>query len=1009
MLKIVLPSTYAELLRESPLETAVKQTARNCTDFYADETRSLPFFPEYTAHGVEHVQQVLDSTEWLLTADSPGSITPEDAAVLTLAVLLHDAAMHLTEDSFLATVRHNRESPRLPDVDTHNWSKTWELYLAEATRWSDQQLRRVLGDSSQAISGSREDLARYVRPLEEMGDPETWPLKYRKFVGEFIRRHHGRMAHEFAVDGVPCAVPQERFPLLALTGEMADLVGIVARSHVMKVRDTFPYLRVHFHGRGTCFGCHPVYLMVLLRIADYLHLTSDRAPASSLRLRSIRSPISRAEWLLHRTIQDVREDDDDKEAVLVVAKPTDAETYLNVRRLLDDLQSELDISWAVLGEVYSRQDRQMRFGLRLRRVKSNLDDLAEFRKTIPYVPSRFAFDTEGAVLLKKLVMPLYGDHSEIGVRELLQNAIDATNERRHLHCRRPCGSEGFREDESFVHVRLERSREGGGWITVEDRGIGMDENVLGNYFFRVGATFRESDAWRSTFEAAGVPAVLRSGRFGIGVLAAFLLGEHIDVVTRHVYAEPNAALQFSVSIDDDVVELRRCFRASPGTTIRVKLDAATYDRLAKGGGLEWDWYRWTTPAVIRSIDGCEDLPQLTRVPEVNADLPTEWHRLAVDSYDDLLWTFGQAPNLVCNGINIGTSASSRGYSVRLNWDRKPNRHDPTIPVQVPSVSIADRQGVFPVNLQRSSIISHKYPFAEQLLADVVRDFVAYCLVFAPDSVEAVTSRPRQYQAFTYPGYERPVLHSFLSPSHWFFTREGSGVLHWDALSAVEVESAVLLISLAYWRPFPRTPLADGQAMFIGYVDVESWGRSRLAMAICHAFGRSVHMLGPHVAFFTENDDVTLIGASDLLAPFRDYWDGQTDLRGFHCSSFSVPGDNKPTQREISVWKKIPPDARSSHCLNNEVLQAIADGWLLCVELTKPRVKAREHSFAKIWRNLITEQIIPFDRDIRRARFSHLYAELAEFVEKWEALREQGPTEVLKCFQRRYMNDVNTPL
>ena len=113
--------------------------------------------------------------------------------------------------------------------------------------------------------------------------------------------------------------------------------------------------------------------------------------------------------------------------------------YLRVWSLLDGLQRELDTSWAVMGEVYSRREDLKGLGIRLRRVRSNLDDVRRFRQQVSYIPGRFAFESAGTGLLKKLVAPLYGDAPEVGVRELLQNAIDAVGGKSgvEIRCRNP--------------------------------------------------------------------------------------------------------------------------------------------------------------------------------------------------------------------------------------------------------------------------------------------------------------------------------------------------------------------------------------------------------------------------------------------------------------------------------------------------------------------------------------------------------------------------------------------
>ncbi|MDZ4184097.1 MAG: hypothetical protein U1D97_03840, partial [Desulfuromonadales bacterium] len=74
-----------------------------------------PFFKGYTEHGVGHINSVLQIAEWLISKESMNQMTPSDVMVLSLAILSHDAAMSLTEDSFRALIRG--EIIAIPDLD----------------------------------------------------------------------------------------------------------------------------------------------------------------------------------------------------------------------------------------------------------------------------------------------------------------------------------------------------------------------------------------------------------------------------------------------------------------------------------------------------------------------------------------------------------------------------------------------------------------------------------------------------------------------------------------------------------------------------------------------------------------------------------------------------------------------------------------------------------------------------------------------------------------------------
>jgi HD superfamily phosphodiesterase len=60
----------------------------------------MVFFPEYTDHGISHLEAVLQTTLDLATGDAQDLVTSQDAAILVVAVALHDFGMYLTRDGF---------------------------------------------------------------------------------------------------------------------------------------------------------------------------------------------------------------------------------------------------------------------------------------------------------------------------------------------------------------------------------------------------------------------------------------------------------------------------------------------------------------------------------------------------------------------------------------------------------------------------------------------------------------------------------------------------------------------------------------------------------------------------------------------------------------------------------------------------------------------------------------------------------------------------------------------
>jgi molecular chaperone HtpG len=356
-------------------------------------------------------------------------LTPVDAAALAVSVALHDFGMHLTPDGFETLISDNSRWPGVSYFDDKQWSILWEEFFSEASRFDGRKLKALFGEDY-----------RPVRPLPGKG--QQWEDFDYLLVGEFLRRHHPRLAHDIALSGLPakdgnaitiCPVRTEEEQFLA------DICGLIARSHGMELRKCLSYLEARYSNRINPRRVHAAFLSVLLRISDYFQIQAQRAPTGRTEVFSFQSQISAREWKVHQCVSDIHNTGGDPEAIVIIAKPMDVETFLRLTDWLSGIQEELDRSWAILGEVYGLQKHNDldQLGLKIRRVKSNLDDAINFDQGVPYVPARIAFEAANADLLKLLVAPLYNNDPGIGIRELLQNAIDAVREFDDYAAQRP--------------------------------------------------------------------------------------------------------------------------------------------------------------------------------------------------------------------------------------------------------------------------------------------------------------------------------------------------------------------------------------------------------------------------------------------------------------------------------------------------------------------------------------------------------------------------------------------
>lgn len=514
-------------------EPAIRDYAQRAAVILSDN--KTVFFPNYTDHGADHVNSVLQSMVKLVPKKvwEDKLLTAADAVVMIGAAILHDFAMHLSVKGFLELVNRDTRFKPLPWFDTDHqgysadrpWPELWDDYQREAKKFSDRALGKIIG-KKEAQSWKFDGLS---------DKPGSWEANDYLVIGEFVRRHHARLAHEIAIYGFPgveVGIGKNKFPALGLDSEehqlesLADLIGLTARSHWMNLRVCKSYIDSHDEYKDTPspMDVAILYPMALLRVADYLQIEQKRAPFILLQLKNPQSPISIEEWKKHHAVRHLGNSSDLYGIKVTIEKKVSLKTFLQLEELLNDLQSEMDHSTAALDEVYGRIDGLKYLTLAKRRVHSNLFD-PNFRNKLPYVPEKTGFSADPNIL-SLLVEPLYGQEPSVGVRELIQNSVDAVLERVAWEKKHgkvdgvPELEEGADVLVDFIQKKDEK------WILrVQDRGIGMMADTIQNFFLRAGASFRDSKKWIEEFtDDEGHVEIARSGRFGIGAYAIFLLG-----------------------------------------------------------------------------------------------------------------------------------------------------------------------------------------------------------------------------------------------------------------------------------------------------------------------------------------------------------------------------------------------------------------------------------------------------------------------------------------------------
>jgi hypothetical protein len=361
--------------------------------------------------------------------------------------------------------------------------------------------------------------------------------------------------------------------------------------------------------------------------------------------------------------------------------------------------------------VYGRFTREAlhKLQLNVRRIRSNIEDRSEFGKRANFVPAAIRFNVAEPELLQLLLQPLYGDDPLYGVRELTQNSSDSVKELKHLLT-------------SGVPIETDQPPLDG---DIEIKVLGPPDWSL----------TRNSDLWKRDFaDESGRSKVARTGRFGVGALSAFLIGDRVEVYTRHFTEKTGFGLKFECRIEDDEIEIKR-ERGPIGTSIKIwsneKRINSIKDYLARGKSQPF-YYVLNDPSITFAVNG--EFPATSAVEAAERELersawetPAKWVVAASGKYDQVLWDRSVRPDkdwstrrsgfLYCNGILVGDIRKPSTELV-LSRSRRLMNIDP------PTVSVTDYNAELPLDLARKGLSTKDDGLSTSVATSIYEEFVA---------------------------------------------------------------------------------------------------------------------------------------------------------------------------------------------------------------------------------------------------------------------------------------------
>jgi molecular chaperone HtpG len=505
-------------------------------------------FPYYTRHTIQHSDAiVLQISKLLFKDERPSGAVVELSAVesyiLITAAYLHDSGMVASDEE-----------------------KKQILSSAKWCRWlSSEKWRQDRWDAIQALRHNQSIPDDTIRNF--VADLET-----RFLLAEFIRREHHIRAGK-VIQNYQSILGRFAFDDPMLEEAIANVcVGHGLSTDELENPELYPELR---DIRGEKVNLR--FLAILLRLGDLLDMSSDRACPLLLNAASPIPSDSCAHWTQYHQIKHMAVT---PERIEITAKCQNQDEH----RVLQDWCTWIakEVEWSATLMAHAQRHRDWKPP----RVKLGDDVDATIRITpapeANYIFRKWTFELDIDAIFERLIYDLY-DLPETFVRELIQNALDASRSQLYLDLQKKAiePPEAPTQVEEAIRVGypvkvslsiknvispLSQEPEQRQVIIVEDCGIGMNLDVIHRYFLQVGRSFYTTDEFRRNFRF--VP----TSRFGLGFLSVFAVSDQVIVETYKPSSENNdGPLRLTLNGPKNYLLIEKGQRKTNGTRIEVLL------------------------------------------------------------------------------------------------------------------------------------------------------------------------------------------------------------------------------------------------------------------------------------------------------------------------------------------------------------------------------------------------------------------------------------------------------
>ncbi len=491
--------------------------------------RILVTLNEFDLHDASHCEKVVKNMEELIGEDKLTELSSYELFFLQLSAYLHDSAMapsefelklgELTEgtDAYHhenSLLKHDLKAPlKISEAISFVKCHKERLYanFEEAKKWifspeSENQLIVELGEQLVEYQNFRNGYKAEISSLRSTSEFKELNEEIRI---NFIRYNHNIRIEKYVKNLT------SRFEGVGIENSFAKKMtrdlGKICRSH----GEDISYVE-NLDTNAQYYGDQSAnlqFVSVILRIADIIHFSFDRAPIALRSSKVFKSEYSFQQWAIKNngvnyTIQNG--------LISYKAYCGSPESYFKLHQYIDWIDGEI--------QNYFRCERMWN-----KKYIQNLEDHVN-RDGIEndedvFLPERnLKFRINQRQILELLMgVGLYKDEYAC-LRELYQNSLDACRSMKAL-----LNSDDLASKFS-ISFGLDK-QDGDVYLYCHDNGIGMDKEIIEKYLLNIGNSYYKSTSFYKK-QAEWNGDFTPTSQFGIGILSCFMIGSQIEILTK---------------------------------------------------------------------------------------------------------------------------------------------------------------------------------------------------------------------------------------------------------------------------------------------------------------------------------------------------------------------------------------------------------------------------------------------------------------------------------------------